>query len=265
MRKYLTIMKTELQRQFAYRYDIASFVPGNMFELFFAYLLWTIIYQSTEFVKGYNYNEMVTYIIIGWIFSFVTATYAYEQNIAKDIRLGHLTNYLLKPISYLKYTCARATGRVGIAIFFVIFQGVIYVSLFNSKLILDISMEKVLILFLMAILAYFIKLFISVITGLLAFWFVDVSGLFFFVQVLVKFFSGAFFPLVLLPLGVYKVSTFLPFMYLFFVPVQYFLNRITFQEALFGIFIQFVWLLILYFVIKVIWKIGLKKYEGYGI
>ncbi|MCK5416233.1 ABC-2 family transporter protein, partial [Candidatus Parcubacteria bacterium] len=185
MKKYLIIIKTELQRQFTYRYEISSYVPGNFFELFFSYLLWTIIYQSTEVIKGYTYPEMVTYIIIGWIFTFITSTYNYESVISRDIRLGNLTNYLLKPISYLKFTCISAIGRVGIAFFFIVFQSIIYISLFGDKMIFNITIEKILILLIMMIFAFFIKLFLSILVGLMSFWFTEISGLHTFANIFV--------------------------------------------------------------------------------
>lgn len=264
MKKYLTIIKLELQRQFAYRYEIASFVPGNFFETFFTYLLWTVIYRSADTIRGYSYHEMVTYIIVGWVFSFITANYSYEENIAKDINRGVLTNYLLKPISYLRHVSVVALGRVGIAFLFVVFQSTAYIMLFGDKMIFDISVEMILILVVMALFAFFIKLFLSIFVGLLSFWFTEVSGLFSFASIVIKFLSGAFFPLIFLPAGFVKVSYFLPFIYTFFVPVQFFLGRVSRAEALTGIVIQFAWLVLLYYLLKTIWFFGLKKYESFG-
>ncbi len=265
MKKYLTIIKTELQRQFTYRYDIASYVPGNFFELFFAYLLWTIIYQSSDVIRGYTYAEMVTYIIIGWIFAFLTSTYEFEYKVSREIHLGTLTNYLLKPISYLKFISVTAVGRVLIAMGFIIFQGAIYILLFGDKMILNVSIEKMLIMFVMMILAFIINLFLALLVGMMSFWLTEISGFHAFTAAVIKFFSGGYFPLALLPITVLKIAYFLPFAYTIFVPVQYFMDKISLEQALQGIMVQMVWCLLLYLLIKIVWKFGLKKYEGYGI
>lgn len=265
MKKYLTIIKTELQRQYAYRYDTFTYVPGNFFELFFTYILWTIIFQNAEVVKGYTYSEMITYIIVGWVFSLITSNYNFESTVSRDINLGWLTNYLSKPISYLKFISMIAIGRIVVALVYIIFQSIVYFILFADKMVIDLTFAKVLILIVMAIFAFFIRLFLSILIGLISFWLVEISGVFAFIDIFVKFFAGNFFPLVFLPVSMLKVGYFLPFIYTFFIPVQFFLNKISVAEALAGIAVQVVWFVILYLIIKIVWHFGLKRYEGYGI
>ena len=81
----------------------------------------------------------------------------------------------------------------------------------------------------------------------------------------IEAFAGSFFPLSFLPIILYKISQCLPFMYTFFIPVQFFLGKINNQEAIKGLFIELFWCFVLYFIIKKVYKIGLKKYEGVGI
>ena len=264
MKKYLAIVKNKLQEMFAYRYDIAMYTPGNFLELFFSYLLWTVIFQTADVVRGYNYNEMVTYIIVGWIFMFITANYDFEETVSKDIRLGRLTNYLVKPMIYLKYVTMVAIGRVIIAFGFVILQSALYVALFGKNMIVDLDAPKILILLAMVFLAFFIKLFFAIIIGMISFWTMEVVGLKDFLNTLARFFSGAYFPLVMLPAVFVKTSIALPFAYTFFVPVQFYLNKISYAEAVRGVGIQIIWIILLYFVAKIIYGFGLKKYEGFG-
>lgn len=264
MKKYLAIIKTEIQRQLTYRYDIAMFVPGNALELFFSFLLWTVIFQTADIVRGYTYQEMVSYIVVGWVFMFTTNNYGFEENVSRDIRLGHLTNYLLKPVSYLKYVSTVAIGRVIIAFGFVILQSALYVSIFGSRMTIDLNLQKILILAAMLFLAFFIKLLFAIIIGMVSFWMMYVNGLMTFSNTLMKFFSGAYFPLVILPAVFVKLSLVFPFAYTFFVPVQFFLGKITYAEALRGMGVQIIWLMLLYFIAKIIYKIGLKKYESVG-
>lgn len=262
--KYLSIAKSKLQEQLAYRYDIAMYIPGNFFELFFSFLLWTVIFQTADVVRGYDYHEMVTYIIVGWIFMFITANYNFEELVSKDIRLGRLTNYLIKPVSYLKYKIMIAIGRVVIALGLIILQSILYIALFGENMIIDLSGQKILILLVMIFFAFFIKLFFAIIIGMISFWTMEVVGIKAFLDTLIKFFSGAYFPLVMLPAAFVKGSLALPFAYTFFVPVQFYLNKISYAEAIRGIGVQIIWVVLLYFIMKIIYKFGLKKYEGFG-
>jgi len=77
--------------------------------------------------------------------------------------------------------------------------------------------------------------------------------------------SGTFFPIVLLPAFLVKASYFLPFIYTIYIPVQLYLGKISFAEGLRGLAIEILWLVVLYGIIKVVWRFGLKKYESVGI
>jgi len=62
-----------------------------------------------------------------------------------------------------------------------------------------------------------------------------------------------------------NVSYFLPFAYTIYVPVQLYLGKISFAEGLRGLAIEILWLVALYIIIKVVWRLGLRKYESVGI
>jgi len=79
---------------------------------------------------------------------------------------------------------------------------------------------------------------------------------------LVTFFEGGLMPLDLLPNFVTRINDFLPFKYVVFVPISVFTGRIGFSWELF--LIPLGWVLFLLFLVKIIYRKGLKKYEGYG-
>lgn len=58
---------------------------------------------------------------------------------------------------------------------------------------------------------------------------------------------------------------FFPFAYIIFAPTQVYLGKINLAEGLKYVFIEIIWLVALYFIIKIVWHKGLKKYEGVGI
>jgi ABC-2 type transport system permease protein len=117
----------------------------------------------------------------------------------------------------------------------------------------------------MLILGYFIKLFFSILIGFIAFWTTEIQGIYFFLNILKKFLAGAYFPVALMPIILYKISTMFPFIYTLYFPAQLYLGKISTSEGLKGLGIEIIWLLILYILIKIVWRLGRKKYEGVGI
>jgi ABC-type uncharacterized transport system permease subunit len=162
LKKYLLVIKNSAQRQLAFRTNIMAFAVGNIFGLLVQIVVWTAVFKTTVLIKGYTYNEMITYVVIGWFFSFITSNYSIEENVAKDIHLGTLSNFITKPISYLKYMTAFAIGRVFIAFFVILFSMTLLVIVFYDKMIFDFDILKLIAILLMLILSYFIKLFLGV-------------------------------------------------------------------------------------------------------
>jgi ABC-2 type transport system permease protein len=105
----------------------------------------------------------------------------------------------------------------------------------------------------------------SYLIGLVAFWTDEVSGLYATIDRLKKFLSGGYFPLNLLPLTYIKISYALPFSYSFFVPTQLYLGKINIATAINGIYVQGAWIILLALIIALVWRRGIRRYEGVGI
>lgn len=265
MRKYWKIINNEFQRHLAYRANIISYSFGHLFEIISQITIWTVIYQGTSMIKGYNYQEMMTYVIIGWFILFATSNYGFEDRIAKDIHQGTLSNMIVKPMSYIRYIIAVSMGRVVIAFFTVFTIEAILIFLLRDKIIINYEPATLFLMLFMLITAFFIKLLFSILIGLLAFWIVEISGTYFSLNIFSKFLSGAYFPMNLLPAAFVNISLFFPFIYTFFIPLQLYLKKITFLEALRGFGVEILWLFLLYLIIKLVWHFGLKKYEAAGV
>lgn len=265
MKKYSIIIKNEIQRQFTYRANIAAYAFGNIAELVALTVIWTIVYRNIDTIKGYSAHEMISYVVFAWFFSFLTTTYAFEANVARDIHTGTLSNLLVKPQSYIRYMIAVGTGRITIAFLIVLVQGAIVFSFFRNTLIFSLDLPTILLLICMLIATYFINLFLSIIIGFIAFWTMEINGTYYSLKIFSKFMSGTFFPISLLPLFFAKASYFLPFVYTIYIPIQLYLGKISFAEGLRGLAIEMVWLVVLYVIIKIVWRAGLRRYESVGI
>jgi ABC-2 type transport system permease protein len=216
-------------------------------------------------IKGYTSNEMMSYVVFSWFFAFLTTNYAFEQNVAKDIQLGTLSNFLVKPMSYMRYMVAISLGRISIAFIVVLMQGALVMYMFNSILRFSLDLKTACLLLAMLVASYFINLFMAILIGMIAFWTTEIVGIQYSIKVFVKLISGLYFPINLLPVAIINISMLFPFIYTVFIPVQLYLGKISFMEGLKGFGVEILWLILLYVVIKIVWKFGLKKYESVGI
>ncbi len=259
-------MKTEWQRQLVHRFNIMSYRIGATFELGTQLIIWTTVFQHQTIVAGYTYKEMMTYVLIGWFFLFFTSNYGFEQQIARQIHLGEISSFLLKPISYIRYTITLSLGRNVMALTSSVFIQILFILLFHGSFLPPANNVSFFILIPMLLFGYFINLFLSILIGLCAFWTHNVDGLFFTFRVLNRFLSGAYFPISVLSAGLISLFSYFPFIYTLFVPAQLYLGKISFYQGIQALFVQMFWLIFLFILIQFVWKIGIeKKYEGIGI
>lgn len=265
MGKYVAVMKTEFQRQLTFRASFLGFRIGNFLEIFMQIIVWSIIFQKTSSVSGYTYPEMMTYVVFGWTFSFLTSHYGFEDNIARQIQMGELSNFIIKPINYVNYIIALSFGRVTVATGTAFIMNIVIIIFFSGKFAISYNFFAWLIVLGMIFLGYFIKLFLSTLVGFIAFWTVDVSGIFFSIKAFERIMSGSYFPVNLLSATFVNICLSLPFVYTFFYPVQLFMGKLSVRQGLIGLGVESIWLVILYFSVKFVWKKGLNKYESLGI
>jgi len=264
-KKYSAIIKTEFQRMLTYRFDYIGFRLANLLEISAQLIIWTVVFQSQTIVSGYTYREMISYVLIGWLILFLTSSYGFEDNIARDIHRGTLSNFLLKPVSYLKYVSVLSLGRVSLSLLAGVIMSGILIFLFRNIVLAPAGIISVLLVAAMVFLGYFIRLFLSILIGFIAFWTINIGGPQYSLNIAVKFLSGAYFPMNLLPAFFVNISLAFPFVYNFYFPVQIYLGKLSLLDGLRGLGMEILWLVLLYAAIKIVWRFGIKKYEGVGI
>jgi len=72
------------------------------------------------------------------------------------------------------------------------------------------------------------------------------------------------FPLDLVPAKFFLIFYYLPFKFVYFFPIQVAQGRLSSMELYKGLALLLFWCILLYFVSKLMWKRGLKKYGAYG-
>lgn len=187
-----------------------------------------------------------------------------SQSIATDINEGDLSNFLLRPVSFLKFQFARDIADKGMNISFAIFELTLIFILLKPPFFIQKDPVYLALFILSTILATLMYFFFSVLLGMVGFWSNETWGPRFIFYQLITFFAGGLFPLDILPRVIYKSLEYLPFQYLIYFPLNIYLGLVSLQEAARGIMISGVWVVIMLFVTRYLWGIGLKFYTAYG-
>ncbi|MGE4182923.1 MAG: ABC-2 family transporter protein, partial [Limisphaerales bacterium] len=115
MNKYWHVVALGIQSTLVYRVNFLVRALFGLIPLLALILLWRAIFEGrTEAsLGGYQLAEVVTYYLVVNVVVALTAVTEDDWQIAADIKDGRVSQFLLKPIDYLRYRlCLFAAGRL---------------------------------------------------------------------------------------------------------------------------------------------------------
>ena len=221
-------------------------------------------YSNVDQINGYGLKQMVWYFASA---NFVTAcvlNFA-DYRISGKVISGNLAVDLLRPISLFKIELSNAIALRLIGVIFEFLLGFVLYSLFYFPDFLTASSSAKFLLLIPG--SFAINFALNYLIGLLAFYIKNSNSLSQLKLFLIQFMGGAFIPLEFFPAIANRVFDFLPFKYVYYWPIQFFINADIAQGwAIFGVIlsVQLVWCIALYFASKVLWKTVVRKFCGAG-
>ncbi|UYN89433.1 MAG: ABC-2 family transporter protein [Anaerolineales bacterium] len=113
-------------------------------------------------------------------------------------------------------------------------------------------------------LAFFVRFFFMWLLGLVCFWTERVDALFELYFAAELLFSGRLVPLEVMPAWAQNVANFLPFQWTFYFPIEVLLGRVDLPEFWPGVLAQLAWIAGGYTLVRLIWKLAVKRFTAVG-
>lgn len=263
MKRYKAVAKTGFKVALTYRFDFFVTLATAPISLIVFYFLWKSIYaySGEEIIKGFTFNAMVSYYLINMIVAFFTWS-RIEKWMEHDIRYGHMIMDLLRPVEYFFSVFSFELGLniLGILVQAIPFY-IIGILFFNIIIPSWINIAFFVVSLFLANILFFL---ISYLIGLLAFWFKRIQGLSKAKKPVIHFFSGGLIPLTFLPLALQKISYYLPFQYIRFIPISFYLGRYSVVQMFGLLAVQAAWVILLFIIAKLAWNRAFKRFAGAG-
>lgn len=225
---------------------------GGFFELVVILVVWVLLFQDHKMLGGYTQNEIITYIIGGSIIGIFTS-WLLSKLIAEDLRSEESHLLIYKPIRYLFYVLTHGWAKVLLPFLTAVSLYAVVVLIFSDSFIINVNPITISIIGVMIVLAFLVEFLLAYLIRLNIFWTIESDGLYRLLMRLKKLLAGNYFPLSILPVLFVNISLFLPFAYTFFVPAQLYLGKISQAEAIRGLGIQVIWIIILFLAIQTVW------------
>ncbi len=264
MAKYFQVIKITFQEYFVYRLNFFLWRFRSFVQLLVLYFLWSAVMTQRGTVFGYDQARIITYILgTSIVRSFILASRSVD--VAGQIGSGDLSNFLLRPISYLKYWFAKDFSDKILNLVFSVFEISLIFILLRPPVIIQTNPLIIGLTILSIILGIILYFYLSFSLSMIAFWTPDnVWPPRFLATIIIEFLAGSLFPLDILPAGVFNFLRILPSTYLLFFPLNIYLGKLTLMETFFGLGISIFWILGFYQLVKLLFRFGVKNYAAWG-
>jgi len=266
MKKYFSIFKISFAQEFAYRVNFIMWRVRNVLQILLVFFLWSAVYTNPQTeLFGYNREKILTYVFGIFILRALVLSSG-SVDIAGEIARGDLTNYLLKPINYIKYWFTRGISSKVLNLGFATVEILILYFFLKPEFFIQTNPLQLLFFLSAVILAVVMFFSLLVLVNFITFWLPEGgwASQFLIIVIFTEFLSGAVFPIDILPQTIQNILYSLPFPYLLFFPLQIYLGKLSTQATLQGLAISGMWMTVLIVAMRRMWASGIKKYSAVG-
>ena len=263
VKKYWRFLQNSFAGNLEFRGALIVWFLVELLTLISSIFIWTAIFRSNNTVGSYNYQSIVQYYLLVPLIGAFTSIYI-SEHLPERIRLGEISIQVIKPYNVALGYLFRSLGTklvqltFKLPVYFLIYLLIIAftpirINLFFLALSLFIALFSLLLHFL-----------IDFCLSCVAFWSDHVWYLSHLKFIMLMVFGGLTFPLDLLPIQLTQVFYWLPFKYLYYLPVKVAsgnFNQIAWTKE---ILLFLTWISIFLILSKLLWKKGLIKYGAYG-
>ncbi len=257
------ITKMFFAQEFMHKEQLLVWIIADIIKIVGLCFVWSASARMTGSMdQGYVITYYLFIIIVGKLMQDIT-----PENGVRQILEGRFSNSLLKPISYLtEYMGSNLGSNLFRLIVSVPAFGVgMYVAIRLGFWITDFNPYLMFLALFAVIIGFLVNFLLGNIFSLIAFYNKNMEGMKIFYYNIAAFLSGEYMPFAALPLiGLFVVQV-LPWRYTLSFPIEILLGRMTNYDIGIGFVIGIVWLIALYLLYLILFKISIKKYAAEGI
>ena len=266
-----TVLRISIEERLVYRGDFALGTLMRFLPIVTQIFLWGAIFSALgsagsghSRIAGYSYDNFIAYYLLTMVSRAFSSMPGLASGIARDIRDGTIKKYLIQPIDMIEFLLLYRLAHklVYYTVALVPFALVFYLcrgffpgwpdATTMSAFLLSLGMS------------FLLGFFLEATIGMIGFWFLEVQSLLFVYMLFSFFFSGHMFPIDMLP-GVWgHLVRLIPLHYLAYFPAAVFLGKIHGPELAWGLAVEFGWLVFFVFSARLAFRLGVRRYSGFG-
>ncbi len=262
--KYFTVMRMTWIQALEYKANTVVGLFAVFSGILIEYILWERIYetQGLKIINGFTLNQLIVYIFFGIMVGQLKSSWTTSFQMIECIRSGELNKYLIRPVSFFSYHFSLFIGYNSL-FYLSYFAMIVFFQIFFPGWAFYHPIQAIGFTLFLA-LAVFLSYCMYFLMVCSAFWFGEVRVLILAFNLSNRVLAGSIIPLEFFPDYIFKVIHATPLPFLVNVPVNIALGNIPIEQWL-GLFLKGgLWTLIMVILGHILYKIGIRKYEGYG-
>jgi len=250
-------------QEFMHKEQLVVWIIADIIKIAGLCFVWAASAKVTGNIdQGYIISYYVLMVLVGKLMQDIT-----PENGVRQILNGKFSNSLLKPMSYLTEYLGSNIGSnlFRLLVSIPAFGLGMYLVMKLNFWVVDFNPYLIFLALGAIILGFLINFLLGNIFTLLSFYNKNMIGMRIFYYNIAALFSGEFVPFAALPIiALYTVQV-LPFRYTLSFPIEILLGRMTNYDIGLGFVIGIAWLVALYIIYSIFFKISIKKYAAEGI
>ena len=233
------MIKVRFLLALSYRFEVFITISTRLILLFASVFFWKTAFAGIDEVAEVNQEQMLVYSIMAIVLAVVN-TFFIEDKIREKIRRGNVALDFIKPVNVFLMYFMEDVGDSLTAFVQRAIPILICAALFVT-IPKPYSLIHFLLFLLSACISFLLLWLLSALFALLYFKYIDFGPLSNVKNYLITILSGSLIPVWFFPESVQKILEFLPFIYIYQLPLGIFIGRENISGALTGIGIQAFW------------------------
>jgi ABC-2 type transport system permease protein len=247
MNAYISVWKLRFINGLQYR---AAALAGMATQLFFGFIfimIFVAFYSQSTVQPPISLKDLVVYVWLQQIFLAFIMLWFRDNEIFQLITSGNIAYELCRPCSIYPFWYAKLLAQRLSSAILRCFPILVVVLVLPQpyRMSLPPSLTALVLFILTLVLGLLVIVAISMLIYISVFWTMSPTGSTLMISVAGEFFAGMVIPVPLMPLWLQKIAYLLPFRWTADFPFRVYSGQIGQAEALWGVLVQLLWLVIL--------------------
>ncbi len=261
---YLHSLLVGVKESIIYRFEFFNSVTVSLLvPVMIQLALWQSIFSDpqTTTIAGQTHPQFLQYTLVSVLF-FQIRGGDHDFYLAELIRTGGLSQYLLRPIGFLRYFYCQAIGSKLIVLAVSLICALVASSF--AEAFQSTSLVSILLGFTLALLGNLIHYLLSCLLTVAAFYWEEATSLLMAKNLVTSVLCGELIPLTLFPKQTLSLLEYLPFHLYVYTPTQIANQTISHNQILQMFGLAVVWIAVLSALLNLAFNTGLKHYQSLG-